>query len=83
MLPRLEHLELLGIEAGSEITSVFERLIARREGHKKNSLSALKGVVLSFATSQEGEALTIAEECRDFAAVRALRASGIAITVSP
>ena len=82
-LPRLEHLELLGIEDGSEMTSALERLAARRQGRKKDDLATLKGIVLGFATSQEGEALTIAEECRNSAAVRALRASGVTITVSP
>jgi hypothetical protein len=83
LLPRLEHLELLGIEDGSEMTSVFERLVARRQSRKKDDLATLRSIVLGFATSQEGEALTIAEEYRNSAAVRTLRDSGIAITVSP
>ncbi|TEB38166.1 hypothetical protein FA13DRAFT_1725809 [Coprinellus micaceus] len=62
LLPRLEHLELLGIEDGSEMTSVFERLVARRQSRKKGDLATLRSIVLGFATSQEGEALTIAED---------------------
>ena len=56
MLPQLERLELFGIDAGPEMDPVFECLLTRREGYKKEGFAVMKDVVPGFAASQEGEA---------------------------